>query len=85
MLIIQERLTIALLRFGPSGAIPSSSASYPTDVVCLEGGGFTIVGQEEGELSAGYRVRWPAGEPHRLWTETEGMVALMIEHFSPGG
>ena len=85
VLLIQDNLTIALLRFEPGGMIPERSADYPTDVVCLEGGGFTGIGNEEGELSPGYKALWPADELHRLWTEDESMVALMIEHYTPGG
>ena len=85
ILLIQDNLTIALLRFEPGGMIPERSAGYPTDVVCLEGGGFTSVGSEEGELSPGHKALWPADGLHRLWTEDESMVALMIEHYTLGG
>jgi quercetin dioxygenase-like cupin family protein len=85
VLLIQDNLTIAMLRFGHGGTIPKSQAGYPTDVICLEGGGFTSVSGEEGELSPGFQVRWPANEPHQLWTEDESMVALMIEHYTPSG
>ena len=84
VLIIQDNLTIAMLRFDPGGTIPERSAGYPTDVVCLEGGGFTSVGDEEGELFPGHQIRWPADRPHRLWTENESMVTLMIERYVPG-
>ena len=85
VLLIQDNLTIALLRFEPGGMIPERSAGYPTDVVCLEGGGFTSVGSEEGELSPGHKALWPADGLHRLWTEDESMVTLMIEHYPLGG
>ena len=54
---------------------------YPTDVICLEGGGFTSVEGEEGQLRAGYSIRWSADSTRRLWTETETMTVLMVEHF----
>jgi hypothetical protein len=31
-------------------------------------------------IAAGETVRWPAGRPHRLWTEDSMMVTLMVEH-----
>ena len=81
VLLVLDNLTVALLRFAPDGHIPEASAPYPTDVVCLEGGGFTSVAGEDGELRAGYSVRWPADMKRRLWTETETMTVLMVEHF----
>ena len=60
VLLVLDNLTLALLRFAPNGCIPESSASYPTDVICLEGGGFTSVEGEEGQLRAGYSIRWSA-------------------------
>ena len=59
--------------------IPERCAGYPTDVVCLEGGGFPSAGSEEADLSPGHKPLWPADGLHRLWTEDESMVALMIE------
>jgi hypothetical protein len=43
----------------------------PTDAVvaCLEGHGFTTVGDVSAPLAAGERTFWPAGVFHRLWTE----------------
>ena len=81
VLLVLDNLTIAILRFAPDGHIPEASATYPTDVICLEGGGFTSVAGEEGELRAGYFVRWGEDAPRRLWTETETMTVLMVEHF----
>jgi len=40
----------------------------------------TSVGSEKAPLRAGQRVRWPAGAPHRLWTEGHEMLTLMVEH-----
>ena len=81
VLLVLDNLTVAVLRFAPDGHIPEVSAPYPTDVICLKGGGFTSVAGEEGELRAGYSVRWGADAPRRLWTETETMTVLMVEHF----
>ena len=83
MLLILDNLTVALLRLGQDGEIPERSAPYPTDVVCIEGGGFTEVADEEAELREGYSVRWPADARRRLWTESETMTVLVIEHFRP--
>ena len=87
VLLVLDNLTVAILRFEAGGRIPEVSAPYPTDVICLEGGGFTSVAGEEGELRAGYSVRWPADATRRLWTETETMSVVMVEHFrhTPSG
>ena len=81
VLLILDNLTVAILRFAPEGHSPEVAAPYPTDVICLEGGGFTSVVGEEGELRAGYSVRWGADATRSLWTETETMTVLMVEHF----
>lgn len=83
VLLILNDLTVATVRFELEGTLPERTAPYPTDVICLEGGGFTEVGGEEGEIRAGYSVRWPADTPRRLWTETETMTVLIVEHFRP--
>ena len=83
VLLILDNLTVALMRFGHDGEIPERAAPYPTDVVCVEGGGFTEVSGEEAELTAGFSVRWPADATRRLWTETESMTVLVVEHFRP--
>ena len=49
VLLVLNNLTVALLRFAPEGHIPEvictsvagQEGEYPTDVICLEGGGFT--------------------------------------------
>jgi hypothetical protein len=44
--------------------------------------GFVLVGQDSYPLSEGERIRWPAHVTHRLWTESDEMTTLMIEHGS---
>ena len=83
ILLILDNLTVALMRLDKCGEVPERTAPYPTDVVCLEGGGFTEVDGEEGEITAGFRVRWPANRARRLWTDTETMIVLVVEHFRP--
>ena len=83
VLLVLDNLTVALMRFSPNGSIPERAPPYPTDVVCVSGGGFTEVGGQEGEIREGYSVRWPADTRRRLWTETETMTVLVVEHFRP--
>jgi ribonuclease HI/quercetin dioxygenase-like cupin family protein len=70
---------LAMLRFGPHGTIAEHAADHDIDVICLEGAGFTSVAGEAAPLPEGYRAHWPAGQPHRLWTDGSPMVALMVE------
>jgi quercetin dioxygenase-like cupin family protein len=79
VLLKREGLAIAMLRFGPRSTIHEHAASHLVEVVCLEGNGWTSVGEEKALIHAGKKVRWPANQNHRLWTEDSTMVALMIE------
>lgn len=75
-----ENQSIAMLRFQPQATIHEHAADIVIDVFCLEGEGMTSVSGESTPIHAGQWVRWPAGQPHRLWTENSRMVTLMIEH-----
>jgi quercetin dioxygenase-like cupin family protein len=80
VLLISEDLVVAMLRFARDATIHEHAADFPIDAICLEGSGFVSVGRETAPLPAGHRVRWPPGEPHRLWTEDSTMLTLMVEH-----
>ena len=82
-LLRAERVALAMLRFRPHGTIHEHPADIEIDVVCLEGAGFTSVDGEAAPIAAGQKVRWPAGHPHRLWTEDSTMTTLMVEHANP--
>jgi quercetin dioxygenase-like cupin family protein len=71
--------SIAMLRFAPGAGFPGHAAPFDVDVVCLDGAGFVLVGDDTYPFSAGQRIRWPADAMHRLWTESEGMTTLMVE------
>ena len=80
MLLEGPSLALALLRFGPQSTIDEHPAPYPIDVICLEGEGLFSVDGQAAPLRAGERVQWPAHRPHRLWTEADTMVTLMVQH-----
>jgi quercetin dioxygenase-like cupin family protein len=82
VLLRGSTVSIAMLRFVENAGFPGHSAPFDVDVVCLEGAGFVLVGEETFPLSAGQSVRWPADAMHRLWTESTGMTTLMVEHGS---
>lgn len=79
-LLRNAQLSLALLRFQPDGVIHEHSAGIEIDVICLEGQGKTSVADEIADLRAGEQVRWRAGIPHRLWTESDTMLTLMVEY-----
>jgi quercetin dioxygenase-like cupin family protein len=83
VLLRLEHLHIAMLRFGPQATIHEHPADIDVDVICLEGQGMTSVSGQQSALHAGEQVRWPAGLPHRLWTENSEMITLMVEHSHP--
>ena len=75
-----DHLALAMLRFDKNATIHEHPADMDIDVICLEGAGFTSVSGEQAPIKAGERVRWPAGQPHRLWTTDSEMITLMVEH-----
>lgn len=82
-LIRRDHVALAMLRFGHNATIHEHPAAIDIDVICLEGSGFTSVGDQQAPIQAGQRVHWPAGQPHRLWTADSRMITLMVEHLLP--
>jgi quercetin dioxygenase-like cupin family protein len=78
-LVHEDDLFVAQLRFSENGTIHEHPSPNEIVVVCLEGEGFTSVGGEVAPLREGEQARWPRNVPHRLWTEGDAMVTLMIE------
>jgi quercetin dioxygenase-like cupin family protein len=74
-----ETLGLAILRFGEHATIHEHPGETEAIVSCLEGRGYTSVGGQKAPIESGQIVRWPAGIPHRLWTEGSTMTTLMCE------
>ena len=75
----RPELFVAVLRFAPDATTDEHPDELQVhEVVCLEGSGFTSIGDETASIRAGQRVTWPRGVPHRLWTEADEMTTLMI-------
>lgn len=70
---------IAMLRFRENATIHEHPGERDAIVICIDGSGFTSVGSETAPIAAGQELRWPAGVPHRLWTEGSTMTTLMVE------
>jgi len=79
VIVGDETLVLALLRFGEHATIDPHAGPNDAIVSCLEGHGFTSVGDETAELHEGEAVYWPAGVHHGLWTEGSTMTTLMYE------
>jgi quercetin dioxygenase-like cupin family protein len=85
LLLRNARVSIAMLRFGRQATIHEHPAPIDIDVICLDGRGMTSLDGEQAALGEGQQVRWPAGRSHRLWTEDDEMITLMIEHVGMNG
>jgi len=83
VLVQQPEVTVTMLQIHADSGIPVHEAEHETEVVCLEGWGYTIVDGQVAVLKAGESVHWPANRPHALWTESVVMVTLMVEHPRP--
>ena len=81
VLVREETFFVAQLRFAGHATIDPHPGERDAIVVCIEGEGFTSVGDETSPLREGQQVRWPKGVVHGLWTEGSTMSTLMIEHF----
>jgi quercetin dioxygenase-like cupin family protein len=79
VLVREADFFIAMLRFAPRATIHEHPGANDTVVVCIQGEGFTSVGGETARLRESERAFWPAGIPHRLWTEEATMKTLMVE------
>ena len=79
VLVHEEELLVAQLRFSEHATIHEHPGESDTFVACLEGEGFTSVAGETAPLREGEQVRWPKGIPHRLWTDGSTMTTLMVE------
>ena len=70
---------LAQLRFGEHANIDEHAGPNEAYVSCLEGSGFTMVGDDVEPIEEGGRVFWPKGVVHDLWTEGSTMTTLMFE------
>jgi quercetin dioxygenase-like cupin family protein len=80
-----ETLLISVLRFDENGTIHEHAGASDAIVACLEGSGYTSVGDELAPIAEGQRVTWPKGVRHRLWTEDSAMMTLMVERITRSG
>jgi len=84
VLVREDDFFIAMLRFPPHASVHEHPGVHDTLVVCIQGEGFTSVGDETAEIHESERAFWPANVPHRLWTEDTTMTTLMVERPGTG-
>lgn len=73
------RGSVAELAFGLGGRIEPHSNPNTTYFIVIEGGGWTLVGDERIRVAAGEAVVWPANVIHGAWTDYSHMRALVVE------
>ena len=79
VILVDDDLGVAMLRFGPHGTIDEHAAPHDIDVACVEGSGYASIDGKEWPLRAGETLRWPRESKHRLWTDGKTMTTLMLE------
>ena len=73
------RGSVAELAFSRGGRIEPHSNPNTTYFIVIEGGGWTLVGDERIRVAAGEAVVWPAHVLHGAWTDYSHMRALVVE------
>ena len=70
---------ISELAFERGGHIDPHSNPNTTYFIVIEGGGWTLVGDERLRVAAGEAVLWPPDEIHGAWTDYSPMRAIVVE------
>ncbi len=73
------RGSVAELAFSRGGRIEPHSNPNTTYFIVIEGGGWTLVGDERIRVAAGEAVVWPANVVHGAWTDYSNMRAIVVE------
>jgi quercetin dioxygenase-like cupin family protein len=74
---------VSELAFERGGRIEPHSNPNTTYFIVIEGGGWTLVGDERIRVAAGEAVLWPPDELHGAWTDYSHMRAFVIEFAGP--
>ncbi len=70
---------VSELAFSRGGRIEPHSNPNTTYFIVIEGGGWTLVGDERIRVAAGEAIVWPADVVHGAWTDYSNMRALVVE------
>jgi quercetin dioxygenase-like cupin family protein len=74
---------VSELAFERGGHIEPHSNPNTTWFIVIEGGGWTLVGDERLRVAAGEAVFWPPDEIHGAWTDYSNMRAFVVEFAGP--
>lgn len=81
-ILLNRAMAIVALYLEPHGTMDEHSAEVPIIFMVLRGKGFVRLGGVNGEtraVSAGDAILWPADVDHMVWTEDEGLEAIVVE------
>ena len=70
---------VSELAFSRGGRIEPHSNPNTTYFIVIEGGGWTLVGDERIRVAAGEAIVWPPNVVHAAWTDYSHMRALVVE------
>jgi len=73
------RGTVSELAFARNARIEPHASPNTTYFIVIEGGGWTLVGDERLRVAAGEAVLWPPDEIHGAWTDYSHMRAIVVE------
>jgi quercetin dioxygenase-like cupin family protein len=73
------RGVVSELAFERGGRIQPHSNPNTTYFIVIEGGGWTLVGEEHLRVAAGEAVVWPPYEIRGAWTDYSHMRAIVVE------
>jgi quercetin dioxygenase-like cupin family protein len=73
------RGSVAELAFSRGGRIEPHTNPNTTYFIVIEGGGWTLVGDERIRVAAGEAIVWPANVVHGAWTDYSNMRAIVVE------
>jgi quercetin dioxygenase-like cupin family protein len=74
---------VAELAFSVGGRIEPHSNPNTTYFIVIEGGGWTLVGDERIRVAAGEAIVWPPNVVHGAWTDYSHMRAFVVEFAGP--
>lgn len=73
------RGSVSELAFSRGGRIEPHTNPNTTYFIVIEGGGWTVVGDERIRVAAGEAIVWPPDVVHGAWTDYSNMRALVVE------
>ncbi len=86
-LLLDAELQVEAMYFDPYASIEEHTADHPILFLVINGQGTVRIGGPTGEtreIYAGDAVLWPAHTDHTVWTNEEGLYAIVINALHNG-